>query len=193
MRGKNSGKPSRKTSGKPSRKPSHKPYRIGRSATGLGLFATAPIDKGAFIVEYTGRRIVNAQAKRLEARGSRYMYEINGRWTVDGSSRRNMGRYANHSCRPNAESDVVKGKVILRARKKIELGDEITYNYGREYFEIFLKPAGCKCVRCAEQRRKTKVARMKRSGMRGKSPDFAIARRRRASTRLTLHPGYKPI
>src|SRR6516165_4886731 len=27
---------------------------------------------------------------------------------------------ANHSCRPNAESDVVKGKVILRARKKIK-------------------------------------------------------------------------
>ncbi len=27
-------------------------YRIGRSRTGLGLFATAPIAKGALIVEY---------------------------------------------------------------------------------------------------------------------------------------------
>ena len=97
------GKPAGKTSSKASRKP----YRVGRSPTGLGLFATAPIEKGAFIVEYQGRRITNAQAKRLEACGSRYMYEINSRWTVDGSSRRNMGRYANHSCRPNAESDVV--------------------------------------------------------------------------------------
>ena len=97
-------------SGKASPKASRKPYRVGRSRTGLGLFATETIEKGAFIVEYKGRRITNAQAKRLEARGSRYMYEINSRWTVDGSSRRNMGRYANHSCRPNAESDVSRAR-----------------------------------------------------------------------------------
>ena len=60
MEGKRSGKSSRKSSHKSSRRP----YRVGRSATGLGLFATAPIEKGAFIVEYTGRRITNARAKR---------------------------------------------------------------------------------------------------------------------------------
>ena len=81
-----------KPSGKASSKTSRKPYRVGRSPTGLGLFASEAIEKGAFIVEYKGRRITNAQAKRLEARGSRYMYEINSRFTVDGSSRRNMGR-----------------------------------------------------------------------------------------------------
>ena len=145
-------------SGKASPKASRKPYRVGRSRTGLGLFATETIEKGAFIVEYKGRRITNAQAKRLEARGSRYMYEINSRFTVDGSSRSNMGRYANHSCRPNAESDVVKGKVILRARKKIKPGEEITYDYGREYFDIFLKPNGCKCANCVERRRKARRA-----------------------------------
>src|SRR5689334_24553533 len=96
------------------------PFRVGRSATGLGLFATAPIRKGEFIAEYTGRRITTAAADAREARGARYMYEINSRWTVDGSSRKNIARYANHSCRPNAESDVVKGRVILRAIKAIE-------------------------------------------------------------------------
>jgi len=70
----------------------------------------------------------------------------------------NMGRYANHSCRPNAESDVVKGKVILRARKKIKPGEEITHDYGREYFDIFLKPTGCKCAGCVERRRKRRRA-----------------------------------
>src|SRR5262249_14762503 len=111
-------------------------------------------DKGAFIIAYKGRRISNAQAARLEARGARYLYEINSRWTIDGSNRRNLARYANHSCRPNAESDVVKGKVILRAIKNIKPGDEITYDYGEEYFELFLKPKGCKCVKCiAKQRR----------------------------------------
>jgi SET domain-containing protein len=142
-----------------SRKASRKPYRVGRSASGLGLFATAPIEKGAFIVEYSGRRIPHVQAQRLERRGRRYMFEINSRWTVDGSSRRNIGRYANHSCQPNAESDVVKGKVILRAIRTIAPGEEITYHYGEEYFELFLKPAGCRCVKCTTQRPKPRNGR----------------------------------
>jgi SET domain-containing protein len=130
-----------------------KRLRVGRSATGLGLFATMPIRKGEFIVEYTGRRITTAEADRREARGARYMYEVNSRWTVDGSSRRNIARYANHSCRPNAESDVVKGKVILRAIKAIEPGAEITYDYGREYFDLIIKPMGCRCAHCGRKRR----------------------------------------
>ena len=141
------------------RKTPRKPYRVGRSRTGLGLFATAPIKKGAFIIEYKGRRITNAQAEKLEARGSRYMYELNSRWTLDGSSRRNIARYANHSCRPNAESDVVRRQVILRAIKNIKPGDEITYDYGSDYFEIFLEPAGCRCDKCRAKRRKQRQSR----------------------------------
>jgi SET domain-containing protein len=135
-----------------------KPYRVGRSRTGLGLFATAAIAKGAFIIEYKGRRITHAQAERLEARGARYIFEINGRWSIDGSSRRNTMRYANHSCRPNAESDVVRGNMILRAIKAIKPGDEITYDYGEEYFELFIAPVGCKCAKCLEKRRKARKA-----------------------------------
>ena len=130
-----------------------KPFRVGRASTGLGLFATARIEKGAFIAEYSGRRITTAEADRREARGAKYMYELNSRWTVDGSSRRNIARYANHACRPNAESDIVKGKVILRAIKTIEPGDEITYDYGPEYFDLIIKPMGCECARCVARRK----------------------------------------
>ena len=137
-----------------------RPFRIGRSRTGLGLFATEPIKKRAFIVEYTGRRLTTAQAEKLEARNARYLYEINSRWTIDGKSRRNLGRYANHSCRPNAESDTIRGKkVILRAIKNIKPGDEITYSYGSDYFDVYLKPVGCKCTKCIEKRREARRAR----------------------------------
>ena len=139
----------------------NKPYRVGRSRTGLGLFATATIEKGAFIVAYMGRRISHARAEQLEAQGSRYMFEIDSRWTIDGSSRRNFARYANHSCRPNAESDLVGGKLILRAIKNIAPGEEITYDYGEEYFELFLARIGCKCNACVAKRRKRKQARRK--------------------------------
>ncbi|HEY7299743.1 MAG TPA: SET domain-containing protein [Xanthobacteraceae bacterium] len=147
-----------------------KSFRVGRSRTGLGLFATEAIKKGAFIAEYKGRRVTNAEADELEARGSRYMYELNSRWTVDGSGRYNVARYANHSCRPNAESDVIHGKrardrkggmVILRAIKNIKPGDEITYDYGRDYFDGFIKPIGCKCEKCTEKRREERRVKLR--------------------------------
>jgi SET domain-containing protein len=137
-----------------------KPYRVGRSRTGLGLFATEPIKKGTFIVEYSGRRLNNAKAEAMEDKNSKYLYEINSRWTIDGSSRKNIGRYANHSCRPNAESDRRNGKVFIRATKAIAPGDEITYDYGRDYFNFFIKPHGCKCVKCIEQRRQERSAKL---------------------------------
>jgi uncharacterized protein len=127
-------------------------FRIGRSRTGLGLFATTPIKKGAFIVEYKGRKLTNEQADKLEARGNRYLYEINSRWTIDGTSRKNLGRYANHSCRPNAETHTIGHKVIIRPIKNIRTGVEITYNYGRDYLVKVITRRGCKCDKCRKQR-----------------------------------------
>jgi SET domain-containing protein len=127
-------------------------FRVGRSRTGLGLFATAPIKKRAIIVEYKGRKLTTAQAERVEARGGRYLYEINSRWTIDGAARLNLGRYVNHSCRPNAESHHIGHRVFLRATKAIKLGDEITYDYGEEYFANIIARLGCKCDKCRQKR-----------------------------------------
>ena len=148
----------RKSKRGPPGTPRQKSYRVGRAQTGLGLFATVPIRKGAFIVAYRGRRITHAEAERREARGARYMFELNSRWTIDGSSRRNVARYANHACRPNAESALSKGRLILRAIKAIEAGEEITHDYGEEYFDLFIKPAGCRCSHCRARRRKHRKA-----------------------------------
>jgi uncharacterized protein len=151
--------------------PRKKAFRVGRSRTGLGLFATAPIKKRVFIVEYKGRQLTTKQADKLEARGNRYLYEINGRWTIDGTSRKNLARYANHSCRPNAESHKMGHKVILRAIKNIEPGDEITYSYGRDYFINVITPRGCKCEKCREKRSEARAkARAKARRATGKRP-----------------------
>ena len=143
------------------RESSHMPrkraFRTGRSRTGLGLFATAPIKKGAFIVEYKGRKLTTEQADKLEARGNRYLYEINSRWTIDGTSRKNLGRYANHSCRPNAETHRIGHKVIIRAIKNIKAGAEITYNYGRDYLTNVITRRGCKCDKCRKKRARAKA------------------------------------
>ena len=126
-------------------------FRVGRSSAGLGLFAVRPIAKQQSIVTYSGARIATAEAARREQRGAKYMFEIDGRWTIDGSSRRNLGRYANHSCRPNAEAVLRNGKIVLAAVRDIASGEEITYDYGEEYFALFIEPVGCRCAACARK------------------------------------------
>src|SRR3979490_2701285 len=129
-----------------------RPFRVGRARPGLGLFAPEPIKKRAHIVEYKGRKLTTEQADILEARGNRYLYEINSRWTIDGATRKNLRRSANHSRRPNAESHSIGHTVILRAIKTIKPGVEITYDYGKDYLVNVITRRGCKCDRCRERR-----------------------------------------
>ena len=128
--------------------------RVGRSKTGLGLFALKRIKKGSRIIRYIGP-MLDTRKKKDDAVENKYLFEISGRWTIDGSVRSNIARYANHSCRPNAESDVRprKRKVFIRAIKNIEAGQEINYDYGTDYFKEFLKPIGCKCEKCEKKRK----------------------------------------
>jgi len=142
---------------------SSRSFRIGRSATGLGLFATKPIKRTAYIATYRGPRITTEESSRREAQGARYMFELNSRWAIDGSVRWNVARYLNHSCWPNAKPVSRKGKIIFVALRLIAPGEEITYDYGREYFDYFLRSGGCRCAACrikrAVRRSKRKAAR----------------------------------
>src|SRR5438067_1343440 len=125
-----------------------RPFRVGRSRTGFGLFATRSIKPGSFIAYYRGRKLRSHVADEI---ANKYLFEINSRWTIDGSNRRNVARYINHSCRPNAEAEVKAHKIVIKARKTIHEGDEITYNYGRNYFNAYIKGAGCRCAHCHEK------------------------------------------
>src|SRR5689334_5865024 len=149
----------------------NKPYRIGRSRTGLGLFATKPIKKGTRIVRYFGP-ILDSKKKKDDDIENKYLFELSNRWTIDGSVRANIARYINHGCKPNAESDVRprKRRVYIRAIKNIEVGDEINYDYGTDYFKAYLKPIGCKCDACEKKRKKKRAeARAERARERKKA------------------------
>lgn len=155
---------------------SNKPYRVGRSRTGLGLFATKPIKKGAKIVRYIGP-LLDSRNKKHDAIENKYLFELNNRWTIDGSVRKNIARYINHACKPNAESDVKprKRKVVIRAIKNIEPGEEINYDYGTDYFKAYLKPIGCKCAACEKKRKKARAeARAERLRLKAKAEKKAL-------------------
>src|SRR5271168_2195390 len=147
-----------------------KPYRVGRSRTGLGLFATQSIKKGTRIIRYFGP-ILDSKKKDEDAIENKYLFELTNRWTIDGSRRKNVARYINHACKPNAESDVRprKRKVFIRAVKNIEPGEEINYDYGTDYFKAYLKPIGCKCDACEKKRKKKRAeARAERLRLKAK-------------------------
>jgi hypothetical protein len=155
---------------------SNKPYRVGRSRTGLGLFATKPIKKGTKIIRYFGP-LLDSKKKKDDAIENKYLFELNGRWTIDGSVRENIARYINHACKPNAESDVKprKRKVFIRAIKNIEPGEEINYDYGTDYFKAYLKPIGCKCAACEKKRKKQRAeARAERARLKAKAERKAL-------------------
>ena len=155
---------------------SNKPYRIGRSATGLGLFATKPIKKGTRILRYFGP-LLDCDKEEDDAIENKYLFQLTNRWTIDGSVRENIARYVNHSCRPNAESDVKprKRKVFIRAIKNIEPGEEINYDYGTDYFKAYLKPIGCKCAACEKKRKKQRAeARAEKARLKAKAERKAL-------------------
>lgn len=121
-------------------------YSVRKSAAGLGLYAEQPIKKWQKIIEYIGERISTAEADR---RGGKYLFTVNSRVTIDGTARYNTARYINHSCAPNAEPRENRGRIYAYAIKNIATGEEITYNYGKEYWNFYIKPYGCRCEKCA--------------------------------------------
>ncbi len=118
---------------------------VKRSSAGLGLFAARPFKKGERIIEYFGRTITNAEAYTSR---SKYLFEVHGRKTIDGATRRNTARYINHACRPNCEPEIERGRVFIDAIRNIKVGEELSYDYGKEYVDTHIKPYGCRCLKC---------------------------------------------
>ena len=123
-------------------------WAVKKSMAGLGLFAQRDFKKGDFIIEYTGKKITHEAADR---KGGLYLFTLNDQWVLDGTNRKYKARYLNHSCRPNCEAVIEdESYIMIYARKKIRDGNELTFNYGKEYFEDIIRVKGCRCEKCRE-------------------------------------------
>lgn len=119
--------------------------KVFRSSAGLGLQTRSPIRKGLCVVEYVGRTL---STQEEYTSNSKYLFEVSSRKTIDGAARTNTARYINHSCRPNCEIQIKKGRVLVMSKRNIKAGEELTYDYGTEYFDEHIKPLGCRCEKC---------------------------------------------
>jgi SET domain-containing protein len=129
--------------------------KVKRSSAGLGLFTTAPIKKGQIIIEYFGPLLNEEQAQK---KGGKYLFALGKTWTIDGTSRENIARYINHSCvRTNCEPIQYAKRIKIRATRNIKPGEELLYDYGKEYFDEFIGK-NCRCPKHLTQNHKSKTS-----------------------------------
>ena len=119
--------------------------RVRRSQTGRGVYAESPIPKGACIIEYTGRP---ATKRQIAENVGKYLFWTGDRTMIDGNIPSNTARFINHSCAPNCEIDIFQKRVFVFAKRDIRIGEELTYDYGAEYFDMHIGPRGCRCMKC---------------------------------------------
>jgi SET domain-containing protein len=118
---------------------------VKRSRIGRGLFAGEKITRGSCIIEYVGRP---ATKEQMIANKGKYLFWTGRGTMIDGNIAGNKARFINHSCAPNCFIDIKNRRVYIFALKSIQEGDELTYDYGYEYFNSHIKPHGCKCLKC---------------------------------------------
>ena len=126
---------------------------VKRARAGRGLYTLDPIPKGVCIIEYTGPML---DEDDWVYSGNRYLFQVSKKKAINGWNTKNLARFINHSCRPNCEIEIRKGRVFVMAKRAIKPGEELAYDYGQEYFDGFIEPVGCKCLKCKPERRTAK-------------------------------------
>jgi SET domain-containing protein len=125
---------------------------------GRGIRASRDIPSGTRIMEYVGERITKAESERRDAAraareaeggdGCVYIFEINQRHDLDGHMEWNTARLINHSCEPNCQSEKVRGRIWISARRDIAAGEELSFDYGFDVENWRQHPCRCGSPKC---------------------------------------------
>lgn len=114
---------------------------------GYGAFAAEDIAQGEFIGEYTG---VVRQLYRRHPDHNPYCFHYPTKlwsmnyFTIDSMKEGNLTRFINHSNRPNLQPLCVVDRkllhLILVAGRPIKQGEQLTFDYGSDYWSRRGKP-----------------------------------------------------
>ena len=98
------------------------------SLHGAGVYTTAPIQKGALILEYTGPRLTAKACEGMYADTEvTYLFAMDDENVIiDGFG---MAAFVNHTCDPNCETDQIDDRIWIIALRDIAAGEELTYDY----------------------------------------------------------------
>lgn len=136
-----------------------------------GCYTTTPIRKGARVAEYTGPRMTKSEADdRYEDLPITYLFGLgDGSVVIDGHC---MAMFINHSCDPNCETQEIRGRVWIKAIRKIAAGEEITYDYclydgGDDDAACNCSARKCRGTMYSPQEIRRRKAKVRRAALRG--------------------------
>ena len=124
-------------------------YKVKKSnIDNRGLYASKNIKANAKIIYYKGKIITKKETEinpKYDNDKAIYLFNLNNRYDLDGDFKYNTARLINHSCNPNCEVQIERGHIWISSIKKIEKGEELTYDYGYEFDKDDYKDHVCKC------------------------------------------------
>jgi hypothetical protein len=102
---------------------------------GKGVFALQDLAEGETLIEYVGEVINWKEALRRHPHDPQnpnhtFYFHIDDKHVIDAKHGGNFSRWINHSCKPNCEADEDGGRVFIKARRNIKVGEELFYDYG---------------------------------------------------------------
>lgn len=110
---------------------------------GHGVFAAEAIGSQKKIGEIRGESVSIEEARIRATRHERIMIvELSPKRAIDFSKSADPMRFTNHSCRPNARLCIDYGRVEFYALREIEVGEELTVDYGETHHRGTL---ACRC------------------------------------------------
>jgi hypothetical protein len=115
---------------------------------GTGGFARVDIRRGQRIIEYVGPKLTKTEAEAELNRLNPYIFILDEVYDIDGSVDWNPARFLNHSCAPNCEVEIVRGRIWIYALRKIKSGEELTYNYSHDLDDYEARPCRCGASNC---------------------------------------------
>lgn len=115
---------------------------------GRGGFARRFIPAGTRVVEYVGRKITKAESLRCCQANNEYVFHWNDDFDLDGNVPWNPARFLNHSCAPNCEAELIGERIWIVAKRDLQPGEEITFNYGYDLTDYQDHPCRCGAPGC---------------------------------------------
>ncbi|MCH2063462.1 MAG: SET domain-containing protein-lysine N-methyltransferase [Roseibacillus sp.] len=125
---------------------------------GTGVYAAKPIPTGKRVIEYLGEKIgkeeserrANVQMEHAEKTGDAavYIFTLNKKWDIDGNVPWNTARLLNHSCAPNCEAWIEEKQIFLYSLRDIDMGEELTFDYGFDIENYEDHPCLCGNANC---------------------------------------------
>ena len=102
---------------------------------GYGIVAKRDIPRGTEILEYVGKHLTKSASEKqleklIETGQHIYIFSLNDKVDVDGDTDYNVAKYINHSCEPNCYTYSDEEKIWIVAKRDIQAGEELSYDYG---------------------------------------------------------------